>query len=80
MLIELGLILIFCAWAYQFVAMLRGIDAASRAPQPLFAGLFMLGTGVLIYDALSSARYLVGYVQLAVFLAALAVFVQSFKR
>ena len=77
---QIGLVLIFAAWAYQFMAMLKGIDAASRAPQPLFAGLYMVGTGLLIYDALSAGFYLVGYLNLAVFLAAMAVFVQSFKR
>lgn len=68
------------AWAYQFMMMLRGIDAATRAPQPLFAGLFLIGTALVIYDSLTSGAYLLGYLNLAVFVAALGVFAQSFKR
>ncbi len=80
MLTEIGLVIILAAWAYQFMMMLKGIDAASRAPQPLFAGLYLLGTALCIYEALQSGMYMFGYLNLAVFVAALGVFAQSFKR
>lgn len=80
MLTLIGLALILVAWTWQFMAMLRGIDAASRAPSSIFVGLYIVGTGFLVYDALSSHFYLLGYMNLAVLLPALAVFVMTFKR
>ncbi len=80
MLTQIGLVIILIAWAYQFMMMLKGIDAASRAPQPLFAGLYLLGIALCIYEALKGGMYMIGYLNLAVFVAALAVFAQSFKR
>jgi hypothetical protein len=76
----IGLSLIFIAWAYQFLASFRGIDAPSRAPRSLFVLLYMAGVGVLVYDAFNTHDFLVGYLNLAALLAALGVFVQSFKR
>lgn len=80
MLTQIGLLLILVAWAYQLMVMLKAMDLAGRAPRPLFVGLYLVGVGFLVHNALTHGQYLLAYLNLGVALPAIAVFILSFKR
>jgi hypothetical protein len=80
MLTQIGLCIILIAWAYQLMVMLKAMDAAGRVPRPLFVGLYLVGVGFLVHDALTQEQYLLAYLNLGIALPAIAVFVLTFKR